>query len=136
MCPEEQTKLVGELEGTSCEEQLRTLGRCGLEKGRLRGEPTALCSFLSRAGHWELLSSPPWYPGTGHEGMVQSCTSRAFNGPLGGISIQRGCSSTGTDFLEKRSCPSLSVFKGIWTAPLTMCLNLASPDVVRQVTGQ
>lgn len=49
MCPEEQTKLVGELEGTSCEEQLRTLGRCGLEKGRLRGDPTALCSFLSRA---------------------------------------------------------------------------------------
>lgn len=35
MCPKEETKL-------------RTLGLSGLEKGRLRGDPTALCSFLSR----------------------------------------------------------------------------------------
>ena len=37
-----------ELEGRSCEEQLRTSGSSRLEKRRLRGDLLALCSFLRR----------------------------------------------------------------------------------------
>lgn len=48
--PRKKTKLVGGLEGTSCEEQLRNLGLslgCS-QKRKLKGDPTALCSFLKK----------------------------------------------------------------------------------------
>lgn len=46
--PKKKTKLVGGLEGTSCEEQLRNLGLSSSQKRKLKGDPTALCSFLKK----------------------------------------------------------------------------------------
>jgi len=48
MCPEEGNKAGEGLEGMACAERLRTMGLCGLEKCRLRGNLVALYSFLRR----------------------------------------------------------------------------------------
>jgi len=45
MCPEKGNKVVKGQKGMFCEEWLRTLGLSGLEKSRLRGNLTTLCSF-------------------------------------------------------------------------------------------
>lgn len=53
-------KLVMGLERMSCEEQLRTLGLCNLEKMNLSGDFIALDSSLQREGEMEVLSSSAW----------------------------------------------------------------------------
>ncbi|KAK4820681.1 hypothetical protein QYF61_003601 [Mycteria americana] len=71
------TKLVKGLEGTSYEEQLRTLGLSSLEERRLRGNLIALCSFLRR-GSGE--GGADLFSGVSHDimlGMVQSCARGA-----------------------------------------------------------
>ena len=63
MHPEEAAKLKKALKAMSCEEWLRTLVLSSLERSRLRGDLTALYSFLRRgrgeggAGLFSLVSS-------------------------------------------------------------------------------
>lgn len=58
------------LDGLSSKENLSTLGFSSLEERMLRGNLSALCSFLEREGEREMLCSSPWAP---VQGMVQSC---------------------------------------------------------------
>lgn len=99
-CVQRRTrKLVKELEGMCCGEQLRTQGSSSLEKRGLREDPIALCSFLRRGlgeGGADLFS---WESRTGCLGMVQSCASEGLNRTSGSITIQKGWSDPGTGFL-------------------------------------
>jgi len=49
----------------------------------------------------EVLSSSPWYPVTGHVGMVQSCARGSLDWTLGSIFLPRRWSNAGTGFLER-----------------------------------
>ena len=84
------TKLVKELEGMSCEEQLRTLGLSSLEEGRLMGNLIALYSLLRRGlgeGGAELFS-------LGSSNRTRGNGSKLHRGgldwSLGSISLLRG----------------------------------------------
>ncbi|KAK4822988.1 hypothetical protein QYF61_024696 [Mycteria americana] len=53
---------------------------------------------------------------------------------LGSISLPRGCSNTGTGFLERWSMPqACQCSRGIWTTPLIRCFNLVSPELLREL---
>ena len=82
----------------------------------------------------EVLISSPWYPVTGHVGMVQSCIRGGLDWTLGSISLPRGWANPGIGFLETWSIPqACQCLGGIWTMPFTTCFNLVSPEVVRHV---
>jgi len=53
----------------------------------------------------EVLSSSPWYPVTGHVGMVQSCARGGLDWTLGSISLPKGWSNAGTGFLKRWLIP-------------------------------
>lgn len=73
-------KLVMGLERMSCEEQLRTLGLCNLEKMNLSGDFIALDSSLQREGEMEVLSSSAWDSVIELLAIVQSWTRRGSDG--------------------------------------------------------
>ena len=72
---------------------------------------TSLLWPASRGGDMgrEVLSSPPWYPGTGCFWMAQSFTRAGSHWTRGSISLLRGWPNTGTVFLERwlmpQACP-------------------------------
>jgi len=85
---------------------------------------------ISKVADWkverEVLMSSPWYPVTGHMGMVQSCIRGDLVLTLGSIYLQTGWSSTGTGFLERWSMPqACQSLRGMWM-PLTTRLNFWS----------
>jgi len=77
--------------------------------------------------------SSPWVPVIGHVGMVQSCTKGGLDWTLGSLSLLRGWSNTGMDFLGRWSTPQAGqCLRGIWTMSLMTLFNLVSPVLVRQ----
>lgn len=50
--------MLTRLEGMSCEERLRSLGLCSLEKGRPTGDFIALCSSLRRQSRGKCWALP------------------------------------------------------------------------------
>jgi len=129
-----RTKLVQGLEGTTCEEQLRTLGLSGLEERRLRGNLFALHSFLRRGrgeGGAELFSLVP-------SDMRCKNGSKLCQGGSDwtrrSIPLLRWWSNTGIGFLERSLMPqACQCLNGIWTMPLMACFSLVSPELVRQL---
>jgi len=94
-----------------------------LEERRLRGDTEK-----------EVLSSSPWDPEIRRVGMAQSCARGGLDWTLGSISLPRGWVKHWNRLLrEVANAPSLSVFKRLWTTPLTTRFNLVSPALVRQL---
>ena len=97
-----EAKLVGGLEGESCDEWLRTLGLSSLKKRRLRGDLTALYSFLRRGsgeGGADLFSLGPSDRMRANGSKLHQ--GRFIDRTLGSISLPRGWSNTATGFLER-----------------------------------
>jgi len=78
----------------------------------------------------EVLVPSPWDATIG----LQSCTRGGSDWTLGSISVPRGCSNTGPDFLERWSMPqACQCLRGIWTMPFITCFNLVRLERVRQL---
>lgn len=90
------------------------------------GNETSLLLTAFQGGEVkELLISSPFYLGIGHVGMIQNSTREGLDWILGNISLLKGCSNTGTSFLQRRlMCQVCQCLRGFQARPLIVYFNI------------